>query len=79
MERDKLAAGDQDLYIVDAYNRRAYPWDAEAKQASQEGGRPGGAGRPVVRCTGPQPSQAAAAGSWQSFSSRLPPHQVHRE
>ncbi|KAL4424507.1 hypothetical protein ABPG77_006816 [Micractinium sp. CCAP 211/92] len=33
MERDKLAAGDQDLYILDAYNRRAYPWDAEAKQA----------------------------------------------
>lgn len=33
MERDKLAAGDGDLYIVDAYNCRAYPWDVEAKQA----------------------------------------------
>ncbi|KAL4452011.1 hypothetical protein ABPG75_007673 [Micractinium tetrahymenae] len=31
--RDKLQAGDQDLYIVDAYNCRAYPWDEEAKQA----------------------------------------------
>lgn len=35
--RDKLHAGDSDLYIVDAYNRTAYPWDTRAQQASQAG------------------------------------------
>lgn len=33
VERDKLAAGDQDLFILDVYNRNAFPWDQQAKAA----------------------------------------------
>eukprot|EP00775_Hariotina_reticulata_P006602 gene6602-6830_t len=33
VERDKLAAGDQDLFILDVYNRDAFPWDQQAKAA----------------------------------------------
>jgi histone deacetylase 11 len=33
VERDKLAAGDSEMYILDMYNSRAFPLDTPAKAA----------------------------------------------
>lgn len=56
VERCKQHFGEEgETFIVDVYNRRAYPWDAEAKQVG---------GRSAQRIAGGAAEQTA--GAWQS-------------